>query len=376
MKLSEYVGSRDNNFNLIRILAALAVVVSHGYVLASGLEYSEPVSKLLGMTLGTIAVDIFFISSGFLVAASLISRRSTVEFVCARALRIYPALWVMLILTVFGLGACLTTLPKAAYFGSHETLLYLAKCGTLIAGVDRRLPGVFTHNPYNDTVNGSLWTMPYEVRMYVRLALVWILLRLTGKYRMTLFKMAIPAIAAYAGIRLALNHSDDPFRAEALRLLFMFFTGSTFYVFKERIVLSRRIAVLLTLALLAATMRVDIFKVVYDLTLAYLLFFLAYVPAGWVRNYNRLGDYSYGTYIYAFPIQQALVALVPGITTGALILVSFVVTEIFAVLSWHFLEHRALQVKGQVAQALKLFVHRILPSKAAAQPAPTSISRK
>ena len=135
MTLSHLSQGRDNNFNLIRIVAALVVLVTHSFAL---------VGESIGMTIGLIAVDVFFIVSGFLVTASLLTRQSTIEFLWARALRIFPALLVMLLLTVFVLGPFFTSLPLSSYFSDRTTYDYLLKCSTLFTGVVYKLPGVFT----------------------------------------------------------------------------------------------------------------------------------------------------------------------------------------------------------------------------------------
>ena len=96
--------ARDNNFNLMRMLAALAVLLSHSFPLALGPRAVEPFQASLGMTLGTLAVGIFFTISGYLVTASLVSRPSLADFALARARRIYPGLWVAIALTVFVLA--------------------------------------------------------------------------------------------------------------------------------------------------------------------------------------------------------------------------------------------------------------------------------
>lgn len=200
MKLSNYSQGRDNNFNLIRIIAALAVLVTHSFALAIGTADAEPFRKSLGMTMGSIAVDVFFITSGFLVTSSLLNRQSTIEFIWARVLRIFPALIVMLLLTVFVLGVIFTTLPTLTYLSLPQTYIYFAKCATLITGVAYNLPGVFDSNPYKNAVNGSLWTMPHEVRMYAILAIVWFVLRIIPKLRSTAFQAIIVIFAFVAGI--------------------------------------------------------------------------------------------------------------------------------------------------------------------------------
>ena len=191
MKLSNFTQGRDNNFNLIRIVAALAVLITHSFALAMGTSDAEPFRQSLGITMGEIAVDIFFIASGFLVTASLLTRQSVIEFVWARVLRIFPALLIMLILTVFGLGVFFTSLSFPSYISDSKTYIYLLKCATLIRGVDFTLPGVFDENPYNNMVNGSLWTMPYEIKMYVILLLIFVVSRVINTTRLRIIGLAI-----------------------------------------------------------------------------------------------------------------------------------------------------------------------------------------
>ena len=112
MKLSQFAQGRDNNYNFIRFMAAVAVLVTHSFVLATGRPNTEPLRARLGLTLGSVAVDIFFITSGFLVTASLLNRRSIIDFAWARLLRIFPALLIMLLLTVFVLGVWLNAYPN------------------------------------------------------------------------------------------------------------------------------------------------------------------------------------------------------------------------------------------------------------------------
>jgi len=106
MLLSEAAAAsgRDNNFNLVRLAAATAVVVSHSFALATGDPAAEPLWSTLGITLGGLAVVAFFMTSGYLVGGSLLSNGQPIRFAVARALRIYPGLWVALLLTVFVLG--------------------------------------------------------------------------------------------------------------------------------------------------------------------------------------------------------------------------------------------------------------------------------
>ena len=110
-KLGNLSAGRDNNFNLVRMVAAYAVLVSHSYVLTAGTSAAEPGNESIGLSLGAIALHVFFLASGFLVTASILNRRSVIEFAWARALRIVPALVVMLVLSALILGPLYTTLP-------------------------------------------------------------------------------------------------------------------------------------------------------------------------------------------------------------------------------------------------------------------------
>jgi peptidoglycan/LPS O-acetylase OafA/YrhL len=366
MKLSDCTQGRDNNFNLIRIVAALAVLITHSFALTIGTGDAEPFRETLGMTMGSIAVDVFFITSGFLVTASLLSRQSVIDFAWARVLRIFPALLVMLILTVFVLGVCVSNLPPALYLADSRTYFYFMKCATLITGVAENLPGVFAGNPFRNTVNGSLWTMPYEIRMYAVLAVTWVVLRMVKNRGFRFLQLALVAGCVVAGVVVVARHFYLPSDGQFARLFFMFFSGAAFYVLRAHIRLSRAYFWLaVTALLLSALANKHVFFIVYELSIAYVLFYLAYIPRGAIRKYNLLGDYSYGVYIYAFPIQQTVVALLPGVSVQAMLAASASVTLLLAALSWHLLERRALGLKGRyVGFTRKILSGRFAPALA------------
>jgi peptidoglycan/LPS O-acetylase OafA/YrhL len=358
-RLADVARGKDNNFNLIRIIAALAVLVTHSFALATGSADAEPLKASLDMTMGTIAVDVFFVTSGFLVTSSLLIRQSTIEFLWARSLRIFPALWVMVTLSVFGLGVFFTSMSLTSYFADHKTHAYLLKCSTLIFGVVYPLPGVFNGNPWKSAVNGSLWTMPYELRMYAILIIVWTALRIAKASRSRAFQSMIVGAAGLSGVGLVATHFISTAEQFAW-LFFMFFSGAAFHVLKERITLSPVLFWSSALALsISAVANKDVFFLVYIMTIAYVLFYVAYVPSGLVRQYNRLGDYSYGVYIYAFPVQQSIAALMPRVSVLSMVLISTAITLSLAVISWHFLERRVLHLKQiYVGHTRRIFSYR------------------
>ena len=333
--------ARDNNFNLMRMLAALAVLLSHSFPLALGPRAVEPFQASLGMTLGTLAVGIFFTISGYLVTASLVSRPSLADFALARARRIYPGLWVAIALTVFVLGAGFTTLDLDDYLSHSRTWFYVLKNGTLLFGFVDRLPGVFADLPYPGVVNGSLWTLPIEVRLYVALAavqaaLLWWRRRRPGAP----IGPVLVAMAASCVVTVAWQGADS---SSALRFSAMFFVGAVLQLYRHRIPFSVP-GLAAGVALLAVgSIDTGLFALAFVSAGAYVVLCLAYLPGGWLRRYNRLGDYSYGLYIYAFPVQQLVVLAMPGIGVAALFAASAAGTLVLAVLSWHLVESPVLR---------------------------------
>ena len=319
-RLSEYAVGRDNNFNLIRLTAALSVLFSHSVAVLGLPSSREFFFDHLGLSLAEMAVDVFFVTSGFLVAGSLVNRGDVIAFLWARALRIYPALWVMLVLTVFALAPALTTLSLADYFISATTHEYFVKCATLIGGVRYSLPGVFETMPLKSEFNGSLWTLPIELRLYCYLAAGWLVLAAAPAIRLRAMSIAAP-VAACAFLVLILRGRlfGAPFNAADTRI-FMFLYGTTLYLWRDKVPMRPGILFAALACLLLASVDERAFFVVYVFCLAPLVLHLAYLPKGPIRAFNDWGDCSYGVYIYAFPIQQTLAFLFPGMPLVAMIL--------------------------------------------------------
>jgi peptidoglycan/LPS O-acetylase OafA/YrhL len=344
MRLSDYAVGRDNNFNLIRFLAALSVLFGHCVGVLGLPSAYEFFFDHLGLSLAEMAVDVFFVASGFLVTASLINRGNLIAFLWARVLRIYPALWVMLALTVFVLAPALTTLPLADFFSAAKTWEYFAKCATALGGVRYSLPGVFETMPLKGEFNGSLWTLPIEFRLYLYLAAGWFVFALTPAIRVRALTVLVPlAAAVFLGLILNGRFFATAFNAADIRI-FMFLAGSSLYLWRDHTPMGRA-------CLALASFSKSAFFVAYLLLLAPLVLHLAYIPKGRILAFNGWGDFSYGVYIYAFPIQQTLAFLFPGIGLVALIALAAPITVAVAALSWVLIEKRALALKEGAAAA-------------------------
>ena len=197
--------------------------------------------------------------------------------------------------------------------------------------------------------------------MYILLVMLWLLGKCAERRRSALWGSAILAVFVIAAVTQLATHFLQPTTEQGLRLLFMFFTGAAFYVLRRHIVLSFPIAATGTIALGLSLLYREAFFIIYNITIAYLLFWVAYVPTGLIRRFNRIGDYSYGTYIYAFPIQQLTAALIPGISVFNMIFVSGPATLALAIVSWHLIERRALNLKEDLSQSARRQIFSTLP---------------
>lgn len=341
MRVAELAQDRNNNFNLIRFLAATAVLFAHSYAL-SGHPMEEPLLRWSnGAThFGTLGVTLFFIISGFLVSKSFTERRTLAAFSAARALRIYPAL---IAATLFSaaLAGALSTTPWRDFLVDSQTHRFVV-ANSLGWHAKYYLPGAFTDNPFPRAVNGSLWTIPVELRMYIGCAIVG---------AATLFSRRILFNAVWiAGVAIFAWRPDwfVPVSdlSAARQLAIAFSLGAFAWVNRDWIPLSPSaagIAVLLLVINPGDIIRGPLFLPV----VAYALLTLALHPALRFASFNRLGDYSYGLYLYAFPIQQALAYAQPGIGSSTLFAEAFALTLVAAICSWHGIERPALDLKSK-----------------------------
>ena len=333
--IASYAAEPENNYLLLRFVAALLVIYGHSYAITKLPGHEDLVQRLLRFTYaGGVGVDVFFVISGFLVTASYLNRRSWSEFMKARCLRIFPGLIVCVLAIAFLLGPFVTTLSPAEYlFGSQ---LYTDLLHSLTLHL--HLPGVFEQLP-QQTVNGSLWTLPPEFVLYVLVGVAGV----SG----VLFspRIYLPLIVCLGALGIVLTGRVHFFeeRELYLRLFVLFGAGSLVRVFAGRIPLSTWLLVAAAVPV-ALLYRTELFPDAFSVWLVYAVFWLAYVPN--LRGFNRTGDYSYGLYIYAFPIEQTLRQSFPAILPLELFAVASVLTLGCAMLSWHFIEQPALKLKN------------------------------
>jgi len=325
---------RDNAFDVLRLLGAALVLVSHSFALAGD---AEP--RLGDHSLGVIGVEIFFAISGFLVTASWLSEPRVRAFLVKRALRILPALVVTVVLSAFVLGPLLSTLSTGEYLRDARPYTYVIDNVGAVVGagtvwdVAYTLPGVFAGLP-SDAVNGSLWTLPVEVRAY----LLVLVLGLVGLLAKRLWIVAALGLLALA-----------PGASESTLLLVVFLVSALMYVKRDSIPLDGRLALAALLVWLIA-MWAPHAQPLVAIAAPYVVLYAAYrAPAG-VRTITRRGDVSYGLYLLAFPVQQLLLELLgAGTSPYLLTLIALPVTYALATLSWRLVERPALRLKSMLA---------------------------
>lgn len=323
--------NHGEGFDWVRIAAAMLVLVSHAFPIATGSNDTEPLMVFSAgqLTLGTLAVGVFFASSGYLIAMSADRSRNVASFAWRRGLRILPALWAVVLISMFVLGPSMTT-TLTAYF--RDPILWRYSLNVILVA-QYELPGVFVSAPHTGTVNGSLWTLIYEVASYCDLATMMFAAR----------PVASLGIVLALAVCLAGSRIDLPgvlFHASALAKLFAYFAaGSALYLFRDRVPFSMGLAGV-ALIITMATFRFGLASYIAPIMIAYIAVFI-----GFQRAPTLPGDYSYGVYLWAFPTQQVVVTLLPDCGPWINIALSVPITLVLGIASWTLIEKPAMRFK-------------------------------
>ncbi len=383
MKL-ETIGSRldrcngvGQGFDTLRVVLAFSILTYHAYDVTRGPDASTgygwlPVTSLLPM---------FFALSGFLITAS--GQRLTLpRFLFHRGLRIFPALIVEIVFSAFILGITVTRLPIGEYLGSVQTYRYLLNTTGNIQYV---LPGVFIGHPHSGMVNASLWTIPWELACYGLISisivtgiifrkramsiaaviaiglppLVYVALQFfsvlhPGNHAVTALLASSDYIDSaeygrgFEGYRFAMLWLATILTGWEFRVVPFFLAGSAVYLLRYSIPYSPRSAAAILVALAAASVLVPegwntpLLSIVLCPALVYLTVFAGLSPLP-TLPLLRTGDYSYGIYLYGYPIQQSVYGWgLDGGSWQANALIAGGLVSLFAAFSWHAIEHPIL----------------------------------
>lgn len=332
-----------NNFDCVRLLAALAVMYSHQVKLTD----RGIVAVSAYHDLGKMGVLVFFAISGYLVMQSWERDPHLGRFLARRLLRIWPGLACVMLLTLLVLGPALTTLPLAEYFRSPQTWDFASHLWFVVG--EQQLPGVFVGHAI-ERVNGPLWTIPLEMGWYVVLAALGV----AGLLR---YGFAVPVVTVACALYLFGVYGAE--RPGVERWWPMEF--GLFFLYGACMHAGRRLwqprpwrAALAAVALAGVAWALGHDYVAIWLALPCLTVLAAQASTPLVRDAGRLGDFSYGIYIYSFPVQQTVIWLTAnalGLWSGMAL--SLAVTMVFAWASWRFVEQPALGWKRLLRPADK-----------------------
>ena len=334
---------RPNSLDALRLTAAWLVLFSHSYAIY-GLGY-EPLARTpTPRPSAGWRSALFFVISGYLITASYLSRRSLPAFALDRALRIMPGLTVVILLTTFVLGPLATTLPVREYFAQKHSYKYLYNI--LIFPVHHGLPGVFKTNPFTALINGSIWTLSMEVTFYAAVGAL-------GKAGL----LGPHVDPGGGGLPGGVHPPLAVRRCPAATIFFMnckalakhgywFFAGEAVFATSGGVVL-RRPAVCAALMIVAAAARTPFAypTLVALLPFPVLALGLARVPG--LTRAAQFGDFSYGFYLYAFPVQQTYMHMVGRAWGfGPFVVTCSIIALACGVASWHLVERPARQAQA------------------------------
>jgi peptidoglycan/LPS O-acetylase OafA/YrhL len=344
-------------FDVMRIIAGLMVIYSHSYVLVGR---PEPVLDSFGLydvTVGHAGVAVFFVLSGWLITQSWLRQPSSRSYAVKRFARIWPAYTLVVVVAALIIGPIVTDLSLRAYFTERQTWTYTFRT-ILMSPVEFNLPGVFAAQPVS-AVNGSLWTLPYEVLAYLALLVMGLL----GLLKQRVVVLAVTIVILVA-VRVTVQDRSIDFDVAAnglnaiaaVNLGAWFLLGSTLFLFRDRLRWTWPVA--LAVAAVGGLGLVFGEAIVVLPVAAYLLIYLGSRPWARADLLRRPGDPSYGIYLFAFPVQQMLVWCgIVGRSPWTLFALATPTVILLGYLSWRLVEKPSMR-------SLRARVERIAASAA------------
>jgi len=342
--LGEYMASIKgftSGFDYLRFILALAVLVWHSYPFTQGGAAADEMARGWVSNLTFLILPMFFALSGFLVSTSLQRTPTIWKFLWLRAIRIVPALFVEVMLSALILGPLLTVLPLSEYFSSETFYRYFLN---IIGYIHYELPGVFESNPYAKIVNGSLWTVPFELECYLALT-VLALIGMTKRPLMLLGLLLLVTVSKsistyyFGASPMALSHIGGR------QLILFFLAGIIINLNRDRIPLNGLIALMCAIVGFLF-LRNEHLLYIAPLPIAYVTVWIGMLRPPKIPVVMD-GDYSYGIYLYAAVVQQTVVnSFSIGQTYIGNVIISIILVSAFAAFSWHAIEKPMLRLKN------------------------------
>ena len=338
----------DNDFHFIRLIASVMVIFSHSfYLFKSGEKDMIDYYTNGNFTFGSLGVYIFLIVSGYLISHSLLHSKSTFDFFKKRFLRIFPALWIMILVSVFVIGPVFSPENIWQYFKQSSNYEFL-KNFLLFLPTNLKIPSLFGANP-NGAFNGSLWTIPYEVFFYFLLFIIYRFRLFTFKTLLLIQWVVFVILHVYLGQKIFIYSYSTPWLLNlniehCFRLFIYFEAGILLFLFKS--IFSSKffwLSYLVGVILLFSFTGISNLFVEFSLPPLIIYFAISNSKFAFISAY---GDFSYGMYLYSYIIQQILVSYnFDFMNSYVLFFLSTVLSFLVAYASWHFVEAPALKLK-------------------------------
>jgi peptidoglycan/LPS O-acetylase OafA/YrhL len=325
------------NFDLLRLGAALTVLLSHSFEIVGNRDPLRIISNGR-LTFGIIAVCIFFSLSGFLVTPSLLRSKSVTRFAIKRGSRLLPGLIIVMLGLTFVIGPAMTTLPLSSYLRHPNTWYFL------IEELHRAtsLPGVFTDVPLSGTINGSLWTIKFECASYAILAAVGAAGLLRKRNLMAISAVSIAVFTA-ALINFMPSATEKIQFLQQFMGFFEFFAAGVALSLVQSLVPISPLLLVVSVIITTLSVVTGTFNLVAPISLTYAIAGFGVSRSALGRIGLKLpGDYSYGIYLWAFPIQQIVQIMFHPTWWLTNCLVSAPAILAVAGASWHLVEKPAL----------------------------------
>ncbi len=335
--------SHRNNFGFLRFLLASTVIWSHSYVLSG--RPGDPLWMLSHqIDGGSVAVDGFFVLSGFLVTQSWMQQPFVRPFAIKRLLRLMPALLLALPFGAFAIAPMASSMPFGQYVRSSGPWLHFF--GFILSRY-LFIPESFAGNPYPHLVNSPLWSLRYEILCYALLALFGAIF---GRRHLGILAVCLFVASLLLYSCLPASVSPLSILSQTPRLLAAFAAGMIFFLYRDRVPVTGRWALAAGLVVGVAVF-VGGLRSILPWAGGYLIIYFACKRNMRLNDFARYGDFSYGLYIFACPLQQlAIYHLGPTVPIFLLLMVTYIPALILAALSWQFVESPALRLKAAFAR--------------------------
>ena len=347
--LGDVLTRGSNNFDLLRLLAATAVIYGHAFALHGNPVGSDILHRFTGLHAAEWGVKTFFFLSGLLVVNSVLSDGNALHYAIKRILRIWPALILVTLVSVFVMGPALSTVSMSVYFDSSEPWDFLRRMVTfrIWGNNSMGLPGVFETNPYPLVVNAPLWTLSVEAYAYILIYALFLIGAFKKESAVLVFGLfLIDSLLPQKVIFYWLPSNSPDFAA----IPFCFALGGLLAVFKDniRINIPLIIGVILLSDLLGGGPHASYLRYTVMFLLVIYVFSMSLAT-----RLPRLPDISYGTYLWGWPVQQIVLHLYPGVSFGLNLLLTLALVYAAAVASWYLVELRCLKFGQSIVRRNK-----------------------